>query len=70
MSKMTLLALESCSSLTFHSDELAIDLANITLWESATQQEVFVKDVVLDFQRTLVTIPDQAFEQVRYGAPS
>ena len=66
---MTMFALKSCSSLTFHSDELAIDLANITLWETNTQQEVFVKDVVLDFQRTLVTIPDQAFEQVRYGAP-
>lgn len=62
---MSMLALESCSSLTFHSN----DLANITLWETATQQEVFVKDVVLDFQRTLVTISDQAFKQVRYGAP-
>ena len=64
-----MLALESCSSLTFHSDELAIDLANMTLWETATQQEMGVKVVALDFQRTLVTIHNQTFQQVRRRAP-
>ena len=66
---MTLLAVESCSSLTFHSDELAIHLANITLWETASQKDISVQEVVLDFQRTLVTIPGQAFQQVGCGAP-
>ena len=65
---MTMLALQSCTSLTFHSDELAVDLANMTLWATDTKQEIDVEVVSLDFQRTLVTIHNQTFHQVRRRA--
>ena len=65
---MQLRALATQPSLTFHSDELAINLANISITRMDSQPEPFLpQEIVLDFQRTFVTLTlgaDAPFQQV------
>ena len=43
--------------LTFHSDELALNLANISITETASQSvQITPKQIIVDFQRTFVTL--------------
>ena len=43
--------------LTFHSDELALNLANISITEMASQSvQITPKQIIVDFQRTFVTL--------------
>ena len=54
---MQLQALASQPRLTFHSDELAINLSNISITEMGSQPVPFLpQQIVLDFQRTFVTL--------------
>ena len=54
---MQLQALATQQMLTFHSDELAINLANISLTEMGSQPVPFLpQKIILDFQRTFVTL--------------
>ena len=65
---MHLRALATQPSLTFHSDELAINLANISITRMDSQPEPFLpQKILLDFQRTFVTLTlgaDAPFQQV------
>ena len=65
---MQLRALATQSSLTFHSDELAINLANISITRMDSQPNPFLpEEIILDFQRTFVTLirgADNLFQQV------
>ena len=67
---MQLRARATQQSLTFHSDELAINLANISITQMESQPEPFLpQEIVLDFQRTFVTISlgaDAPFQQVSH----
>ena len=67
---MQLRALATQPTLTFHSDELAINLANISITQMESQPEPFLpQEIVLDFQRTFVTISlaaDAPFQQVSH----
>ena len=54
---MQLQAVATQERLTFHSDELAINLANISLTEMGSQPVPFLpQKIILDFQRTFVTL--------------
>ena len=54
---MQLQALATQQMLTFHSDELAINLSNISLTEMGSQPVPFLPaQIILDFQRTFVTL--------------
>jgi hypothetical protein len=54
---MDLLARSTQPALTFHSDELALQLANITLAEAlAPTISIEFEEIVIDFQRTFVTV--------------
>ena len=54
---MQLQALATQQMLTFHSDELAINLVNVSLTEMGSQPEPFLpQQIILDFQRTFVTL--------------
>ena len=65
---MELRAVATQPSLTFHSDELAINLANISITRMDSQPLPFLpQEIVLDFQRTFVTLilgADEPFQQV------
>ena len=65
---MQLRALATQPSLTFHSDELAVNLANVSITRMDSQPEPFLPEqIVLDFQRTFVTLilgADTPFQQV------
>ena len=67
-SLMQLRALATQPSLTFHSDELAVNLANVSITRMDSQPEPFLPEqIVLDFQRTFVTLilgADTPFQQV------
>ena len=69
-SLIKLRAVATQPSLTFHTDELAIDLAKvaITRMDTDSQHEPFLpEEIVLDFQRTFVTLilgTDALFQQV------
>ena len=67
-SLIQLRALATQPSLTFHSDELAVNLANVSITRMDSQPEPFLPEqIVLDFQRTFVTLvlgADAPFQQV------
>ena len=61
-------ALATQPSLTFHSDELAINLVNVSITRMDSQPDPFLpEEIILDFQRTFVTLilgADAPFQQV------